>query len=74
MPDGLPDNDVDALRRRVAELETLLDQERARKGTPGSDSELLRLIEAFPYAVLIVRQGKILFANREAARLHGRRA
>lgn len=71
MPHLQPDNDVDALKRRIAQLEEHLDRERSARRQAADPGAEIRLLERMPYAVLVTRNGIILFANQEAARLHG---
>ncbi len=69
MPQPEPDNEVVALRQRIAELEGCLEREAAERAALANSET--GILQNFPYAVLISRDGKIVFANEVAARLHG---
>ena len=71
----VPAGDTEGLRRRIAELEALLEQERAaaRDLTKNADRHD-QLVAVLPDAIIVQRNGKIVFANIVAAALHGAEA
>lgn len=64
--------DSEGLRRRIAELEAELELERAAKrDLADSTDRRVPLVSLLPDAILVHREGKIVFANPLAAALHG---
>ena len=68
-----PDLELAALRRRVADLEALEAERKQIEEALRESEELYRtLVEISPCAITLTDlDGKILFCNRQAARLNG---